>query len=99
MRTLLITSVCLASIAGLDAVRGDHWDQFAILVVLVVLGVAALVVNGRQRSAVRLRPELHAWLEDHAARTDDEPRRVLDRALAAYRAGMLPHADDGAATS
>lgn len=99
MRTLLITSICLASIAGLDAVRGDHWDQFAMLGVLAGLSVVGLVLHERQRSAVRLRPELLAWLEDHAARTDDEPRRVVDRAMAAYRAQLLPDPDDGAEES
>ena len=90
MRTLLGTSVVLALIAALDAFRGDHWDQFAMLGLLVALLVGAIAVDTRRRASVRLRPDLLSWVRDHAARTDDEPPRVVDRALAAYRAEMLP---------
>lgn len=99
MRTLLISSIVVAVVAGIDAARGDLWDQFVMLLILGGLSAVALLLDARRASAVRLRPDLLAWVEDLAARTDDEPERVVDRALGAYRAEFtaVPEelADDG----
>ncbi len=92
MRVLLGTSVVVASIACLDAFRGNHWDQFTMLAVLAGVGLVALVIESRRSTSVRLRPDLFRWVEEHAAQTDDETRRVVDRAVASYRAEMLPDA-------
>lgn len=94
VRALLGMSVVLALIAGFDAFRGDHWDQFTMLVILAALSLAAIAFEARRPVSVRVRPDLFVWVQEHAARTDDDPQRVLDRALAAYRAEMLPDAED-----
>lgn len=93
MRALLATSVVLALIAALDAARGSHWDQFTMLTVIAGIGLGALALESRRRTSVRLRPDLLSWVEGHASRTDDEPRRIVDRAVAAYRAEISPDAD------
>ena len=99
VRTLLVSSIVVATVAGIDAVRGDHWDQVAMLLILGSLSAISLAVDTRRAPSVRLRPDLLAWVEDLAARTDDEPRRVVDRAVGAYRAkfSTTPEefADDG----
>ena len=99
VRTLLVSSIVVATVAGIDAGRGDHWDQFAMLLILGSLSAIALAVDTRRAPSVRLRPDLLAWVEDLASRTDDEPPRVVDRAVAAYRAGFSTtpeeFADDG----
>ena len=92
MRTLLVISMLIAIVAAIDAARGAHWDQFALLCVLGALSLIALVIAGR---AVRPRPDLMNWVEQQAAVTDDDPNRVVDRALAAYRAQMLSDPEDG----
>ena len=92
MRTLLGISMLIAIVAAIDAARGAHWDQFALLCVLGALSLIALGTAGR---AVRPRPDLMNWVEQQAAVTDDGPNRVVDRALAAYQAQMLPDAKGG----
>ena len=92
MRMLLGISMLIAIVAAIDAARGAHWDQFALLCVLGALSLIALVIAGR---AVRPRPDLMNWVEQQAAVTDDDPNRVVDRALAAYRAQMLSDPEDG----
>jgi len=92
VRMLLGVSTLIAVVAAIDAALGAHWDQFALLCVLGVLSLIALVGAGR---SVRLRPDLMNWVEQQSAVTDDDPNRVVDRALAAYRAQMLPDTEDG----
>jgi len=89
---LLGVSILVAVVAAIDAARGAHWDQFALLCALGALSLIALVGAGR---SVRPRPDLMNWVEQQAAVTDDDPSRIVDRALAAYRAQMLPDAEDG----
>jgi len=92
MRILFGVSILVAVVAAVDAARGAHWDQFALLCVLAALSLTALIGTGR---TVQPRPDLMNWVEQQAAVTDDDPNRVVDRALAAYRAQMLPDAEDG----
>ena len=91
MRVLFGVSILVGVVAAIDAARGGHWDQFALLCVLVALSLIALVAAGR---TVKPRPDLMNWVEEQAAITDDDPSRVVDRALAAYRAQMLPDSED-----
>lgn len=95
MRVLLGVSIVVAVVAAVDAARGSHWDQFAMLVLLAALSASALAALVRAGRLIRLRPDLMAWVDGHAALSDDEPQRVVNRALAAYRAQMLPDAEEG----
>lgn len=95
-RMLLSASLVIVAVAVVDAVRGDHWDQVVMLTVLALLIGLVLGLEVRARTSIRLRPDLFAWVQTQAAHTDDEPRRVVARAVAAYRAEMLPEADEGA---
>lgn len=94
MNRLIGAAILLAVIGAFDAVRGDHWDQFAILIAVALLLWAALAVSPRRSQVVAPRPDLMDWLDEFAALTDDEPDRVADRALAAYRSQMVPGAPD-----
>ena len=47
MRMLLGVSILVAVVAAIDAARGAHWDQFALLCVLGALSLIALVGTGR----------------------------------------------------
>lgn len=95
MRTLQGVSILVAVVAAIDAARGAHWDQFALLCVLGALSSIALIILVGAGRSVRPRPDLMNWVEQQSAMTDDDPSRVVDRALAAYRAQMLPDSEDG----
>lgn len=90
MPVSLTVSTIVTVVAAVDAARGAHWDQFAMLVTIGVLTGAALVLTVARGPVVRPRADLVRWVQRHAAETDDDPRLVVDRALAAYRAAMLP---------
>ena len=92
MRTLLGVSILIAVVGAVDAARGAHWDQFALLCALGALSLIATIRSGR---AIRPRSDLMHWVDWQASVTDDDPNRIVDRALAAYRSQMLPDAEDG----
>ncbi|MEA5558038.1 hypothetical protein [Nodularia spumigena] len=98
MRILLAIIGLFAAVAAIDAVRGEHWDQFAMLVVIAALAVVSLALYLSRRPGVRPRPDLMAWLADQAALTDDSPDAIADRALAAYRAELLAPPSGGSAS-
>lgn len=93
LKIVLLLSVVVAALAAVDAVRGEHWDQFFLLVVLVAFQALAWSLARTFDTAVRLRRDLRSWVVDHAALTDDTPDAVVDRAMAAYRAEFLPHSE------
>ena len=93
MRRVFGAILVISAVAALDAARGNHWDQLAMSIVVGSLALAGLMLSVSLRNTVRLRADLMAWIEQQAAMTDDEPRMVADRAIAAYRAQMLPDAD------
>ncbi len=93
LKIVLMISVLVSAMAAVDAARGEHWDQFFLLVVLVVLQTGAWALARTFDTAVRLRRDLRSWVVEHAALTDDTPDAVVDRAMAAYRAEFLPRAE------
>ncbi len=99
MIVVLAGTALLALVGAFDAARGGHWDQFAILLAIAALSWVGLSVRVPARRTVAPRADLLRWVREHAATTDDEPNRVVDRALAAYRAGLMPDEPlpDGAA--
>ena len=95
MRLLMVISIGVAAVAAIDAARGGHWDQFVMLLILAVVAGVALVAQARAARSVRLRADLLAWVTQHAALTDDEIERVVDRAVSAYRDRLLPDGEAG----
>jgi hypothetical protein len=79
----------VATAAGLvDALAGRAWDLVAVFgLVLAALAVAGAAVRSA-RGAVILRPDLAQWLRAQAAATGEPARRLGDRAVATYRAGL-----------
>ena len=90
MRALLGASILLAVVGAIDAVRGDHWDQFVILVVIASACAGALALQRGGTRWVTPRPDLLEWAREQAAVTDDTVERIVDRALAAQRAQLHP---------
>ncbi len=85
-RVIRVLALLIAVVGSLDALRGDHWDQFGMLVAIAALLVADLVLRHFASPSITLRPDLVSWLQDEAAHTDDTPELIADRAVATYRA-------------
>lgn len=80
---LLVTSVGL-----FEAALGDNWDLFVVLAVAVGLQLALFTGWWAGRRSVDLRADLAAWLDEQAMATGEPAERLLDRSVAAYRAGL-----------
>ncbi len=94
---LVLTIATLASFVGaIDAGVGDEWDLFAVFALVAALQLVLLAQVRAKRPLVPLRSDLVAWLRNEAALTDEPMEKLADRAVAAYRAGLLG-ADPGEA--
>ncbi len=81
----------------LPPVQIFHGDPFARAILVAVLFLIGLVVvvyiaitrqHGFRAGQVTLRSDLYAWLQEEAADANEEPSRLAERAIAAYRARM-----------
>lgn len=79
------------------AVQIFHGDPFARAILVAVLFLIGLVVlvyiaiarqHGLRAGQVTLRSDLYAWLQEEAEGANEEPSRLAERAIAAYRARM-----------
>lgn len=79
------------------AVQIFHGDPFARAILVAVLFLIGLVVlvyvaiarqHGLRAGQVTLRSDLYAWLREEAEDANEDPSRLAERAIAAYRARM-----------
>ncbi|MBF6182238.1 hypothetical protein [Nocardia otitidiscaviarum] len=81
--------VVAAAIVGLiDAATGRTWDLVTVFGIIGLLGVLGLVRFGG-RATLSVRTDLARWLAQRAAEGGEPVHRVADRAIAAYRAGII----------
>ncbi len=85
-RVLRATAILIAVVGAVDAIRGEHWDQVAMLTVIAVLLIIDLIAARLRPSTLAVRADHLDWLEEEAARADDTAALVAGRAIAAYRA-------------
>ncbi len=85
---LLLAAACTA--AGIaDAAVSRQWDLLAIFVATASLLMAMWLRQRAHRISVTLRPDLAHWIE-HRAESAGEPfDDVLDRAVAAFKHGVV----------
>lgn len=80
---LLVTSVGIV-----DAAIGGQRDLIVVFGVVAVLQLVALVGLWAGPQPVNLRADLAAWADQRAAATGEPTERIIDRCVAAYRAGL-----------
>jgi hypothetical protein len=86
---LVLLLAVLVSLAGIvETVRGRNWDLAVVLGVVVLLQLAVLAGLRAGRRPVSLRADLATWIDEHAVATGEPARRIADRCVAAYRAGL-----------
>ncbi len=88
-RLMLVTMIVIAVIGAVDAMVGESWDLAVVLGALVVLAVVLLIRTFGRRPVVAVRADLVRWMAGRAATTGERTEDVADRAIAAYRAGLV----------
>ena len=76
----------IAVVAAVDAGRGSHWDQLAMLAAIAGLLAVVAIADRLRPPCVAIRADLIEWLRDESTRTDDSVARIASRALAEHRA-------------
>ena len=87
-RFALLMIAAVAAVGAIDAAIASTWD---LVVLFAVISIAALgiVVHGlSRRRAVAVRADLARWLAVRASDGGERVDDVVDRAIAAYRAGI-----------
>ena len=82
-----------ASLGALDAAIGANWDLVVLFGVITIVTVTDVVRATSGRAPIRLRSDLLAWMDRRAAAHGERMEDVADRAVAAYRAGIVGDED------
>ncbi len=88
-RALWLAAIVCGSVGILDAAISREWDLMAIFAVTTVLLVALWARQRVHRTPVTLRPDLAHWVAHRAAGSGEPFDDVLDRAVAAYKHGIV----------
>lgn len=88
-RTLLALLVLVAAVLTVDAAAGGQADLAVLGALLVVLATVLAARSSLGRPLVPLRADLARWLAREAAEGGEQTADVLDRAVAAYRDGLV----------
>ncbi|MFN0088736.1 MAG: hypothetical protein ACKVWR_00480 [Acidimicrobiales bacterium] len=87
-RVLVGLVALLAAVGGVDAAIGRVWDLAVLCGAILLLTLVLAGVSTLPRTFVPVRRDLVRWVERYAADGGERPAEVVDRALAAYRAGL-----------
>lgn len=94
-RTTLAVMVAIAVVGAFAAGRTDAWDQALIFGAVAIMAAYLLLRTTAARPLVPVRADLVRWLGHRSARTGERPQDLADRAIAAYRAGLVGEDPDG----
>ncbi len=82
-----------ASLGVLDAAIGANWDLVVLFGVIAIVAAVDVVRSTSRRAPIRLRSDLVAWMDRRAAAHGERVEDVADRAVAAFRAGIVGNED------
>ena len=88
-RVTLIAMAAVAGIGAIDAATAGSWDQVALFGLLLAATVTLLVRTTVRRPLLPIRADLFRWLARRAAVTGERTEHLADRAISAYRAGLV----------
>jgi len=95
---LLAAASLLTVVAIVDASIGRNWDLVVVAALVLVLQMALWLRLAWGRTAVPIRHDLARWLGERAVAGGEPVGRVAERAIGAYRIGLVgiePDTDDG----
>ena len=94
IRLLLLATAILAAVGLLDAAIGREWDLVVVCALILAVQVALWARLSWGRTSVPVRRDLVHWLRERAVAGGEPVEHVADRAIAAYRAGLVGDNDD-----
>lgn len=87
---LLEVMIALTALVGLlDALAGEQADLALVFALALALSLVLVARSAVGRREVAVRRDLAQWLADRAAVEGDTAGAIADRALSAYRAGLV----------
>jgi hypothetical protein len=89
VRMVLVVQGVVLGVGIADAALADALDLVAIQALALALTVGLLATTTTRRPMVSLRGDLVWWLRARAATSGERLADVTDRAVAAYRAGIV----------
>ena len=92
-RMILMGALVCTVVGAFDAAVSQEWDLLVIFGLIGGLLAAFWIRQRAHRITVGLRPDLAHWLSSRSERSGEPFEDALDRAVSAYRHGMV--ADDG----
>lgn len=88
-RAVLALTVAVAVVGAVDAAVSIDWDLFVVFVLIGLLQMVLLLRLSGRRPALSVRADLVRWLRDRAASEGESTERIVDRAVSAYRDGLV----------
>ena len=88
-RITMLTMIVVAVIGAVDAAVGESWDLVVLLGSLAVLAAVLLAGTLGRRPLVPIRADLVRWMAGRVATSGERIEDLADRAIAAYRAGLV----------
>ncbi len=88
-RAVLVLTVAVAVVGAIDAAVSVDWDLFVVFVLIGLLQLVLLLRLSGRRPSVSVRADLVRWLRDRAASEGESTERIVDRAVSAYRDGLV----------
>ncbi len=88
-KVLIAASLTVVVVILIDTAIAEEWDVFVVALILGLLQLGLWAQLESHRPAVPIRADLVRWLKERARLTDEAPGHLADRAIAAYRAGLI----------
>ena len=92
-RFVLLVIAIVAAVGVIDAAIASTWDLVVLFAVISLTGVGVVIHGLSGRRAVAVRADLARWMAVRASEGGERIDDVVDRAVSAYRAGIVAEAD------
>lgn len=91
----LLLAVALSVVGAVDGLVDQAFDTTIVFVIVGALCLAGPLRAASGRDRVAVRADLAGWLEATAAEHGEQPGDLADRAIGAFRAGLVHDPRDG----
>jgi hypothetical protein len=89
VKMTVLFAIVVAAIGAVAASLDGEWDFFVLFCALALLQAALGGLLVGPRRIVTVRSDLARWTDERSALTGEPSQRIIDRSIAAYRAGLF----------